>query len=76
LLGQRINNCDIRSVLGEGGMGKGHLADHPFSGRQVAVKILRRSLAESAAPVEARELLEPESLADRLARGPAARAGF
>ena len=101
MLGQRINNFEIRAVLGEGGMGTVYRADHPFSGRQVAIKVLRRSLIEDATLVarfmnEARaanairhpniidiidvgtlpdglpylmmELLEGESLADRLER--------
>jgi hypothetical protein len=45
VIGQRINNYEIRSVLGEGGMGAVYLAEHPMIARQVAVKVLHPSFA-------------------------------
>jgi len=52
LIGERINNYRIVSVLGEGGMGSVYLAEHPFMGRKAAIKVLRRELAEDSGLVE------------------------
>jgi serine/threonine-protein kinase len=41
VIGQVINNYEIKSVVAEGGMGKVYLAEHPFMGRRAAIKILR-----------------------------------
>ena len=52
MLGEVINNYEIKALLGEGGMGAVYLAEHPFIGRRAAIKILRRDLAQDAAMVE------------------------
>ena len=52
LIGERINNYEVVSVLGEGGMGAVYLATHPFMGRKAAIKVLRRELAEDPGLVE------------------------
>src|SRR4051794_17443436 len=45
MIGLKINNYEIKSLLGEGGMGAVYLAVHPFLGRRAAIKILRKELA-------------------------------
>jgi tRNA A-37 threonylcarbamoyl transferase component Bud32 len=52
VLGTRINNYQIVSLLGEGGMGAVYLAEHPLIGRKAAIKILRQELAEDPQLVE------------------------
>jgi serine/threonine-protein kinase len=52
LIGERVNNYEVRSVLGEGGMGAVYLAEHPFMGRKAAIKVLRPELAQDPALVE------------------------
>ncbi|HSY38573.1 MAG TPA: serine/threonine-protein kinase [Polyangia bacterium] len=52
LIGERINNYEVVSVLGEGGMGAVYLALHPFMGRKAAIKVLKRELAEDPGLVE------------------------
>jgi len=52
LIGERVNNYQIISLLGEGGMGAVYLAEHPFMGRKAAIKVLRREFAEDANLVE------------------------
>jgi hypothetical protein len=52
VIGERINNYEVRSILGEGGMGAVYLAEHPFMGRKAAIKVLRRELAEDRGLVE------------------------
>jgi serine/threonine protein kinase len=51
LIGRKINNYEIISLLGEGGMGSVYVAEHPVLGRRVAVKMLRREFAEDPALV-------------------------
>ncbi len=53
MLGSRLNNYELVSLLGEGGMGIVYLARHSYMGRKAAVKILRP------------ELLHDRSLVDR-----------
>jgi serine/threonine protein kinase len=40
LLGTHIGNYRVSSVLGEGGMGRVYLAEHPAIGSRVAIKVL------------------------------------
>jgi serine/threonine-protein kinase len=44
VLGLRLNNYELVSLLGEGGMGMVYLARHSYMGRKAAVKILRPEL--------------------------------
>jgi serine/threonine protein kinase len=60
VIGQRINNYEIRALLGEGGMAAVYLAEHPFIGRQVAVKLLHPSVTK-APDVVARFLNEAKA---------------
>ncbi len=52
MLGQRINNYEILSQIGEGGMGTVYLARHPYIDRKAAIKVLRPSLAKDATLVQ------------------------
>ena len=51
LVGTRINNYEVKSLLGEGGMGAVYVAEHPMIARKVAVKVLKREFAENQALV-------------------------
>jgi len=46
LLGQKVGNYKIKSQLGKGGMASVYLAENPIIGREVAIKVLARHLAE------------------------------
>ena len=46
MIGLRLNNYEIMSVIGEGGMGTVYLARHTFTGRKAAVKLLHPQLAQ------------------------------
>jgi len=46
VIGLRLNNYEIDSVIGEGGMGTVYLARHTFTGRKAAVKLLHPRLAQ------------------------------
>ncbi len=52
MIGERINNYEVRSIVGEGGMGAVYLAEHPFMGRKAAIKVLRPELAQDRGLVE------------------------
>lgn len=41
MIGLRLNNYEIVSILGEGGMGTVYLARHTYMGRLAAIKLLR-----------------------------------
>ncbi len=45
MIGKHINNYEVVSLLGEGGMGTVYLALHPIMGRKAAVKVLKPELA-------------------------------
>jgi serine/threonine protein kinase len=51
VIGQKINNYEVRSLLGEGGMGSVYVAEHPVLGRRAAVKVLRPEYAVDASLV-------------------------
>ena len=46
LVGQKIGNYEIVSLLGKGGMGEVYVARHPVLNRTVAVKVLSRALSD------------------------------
>ena len=46
VIGLRLNNYELVSILGEGGMGAVYLARHTFTGRKAAVKLLHPQLAQ------------------------------
>jgi len=45
VIGRHINNYEVVSLLGEGGMGTVYLALHPIMGRKAAIKVLKPELA-------------------------------
>ncbi len=45
MIGKHINNYEVVSLLGEGGMGTVYLAVHPIMGRKAAIKVLKPELA-------------------------------
>jgi serine/threonine protein kinase len=45
VIGKHLNNYEVVSLLGEGGMGTVYLAVHPIMGRKAAVKVLKPELA-------------------------------
>ena len=51
IIGQRINNYEVRRLIGEGGMGSVYLAEHVVMGRKAAIKVLRREYSEDEAQV-------------------------
>jgi serine/threonine-protein kinase len=46
VIGTKVNNYELVSLLGEGGMGAVYVAQHPFLGRKAAIKVLRPELAQ------------------------------
>ena len=46
MIGLRLNNYEVVSLLGEGGMGTVYLARHTFMGRRAAIKFLRPELLQ------------------------------
>ena len=52
MIGTRINNYEVLSLIGEGGMGNVYLARHPLIGRGAAIKVLHLELATDRNLVE------------------------
>ncbi|HUH02686.1 MAG TPA: serine/threonine-protein kinase [Kofleriaceae bacterium] len=63
LIGLTIGNYQIKSKLGEGGMGSVYLAVHPLIGKQVALKVLHQEFASNR-DVVARFFTEAKSVND------------
>lgn len=51
LLGQSVGPYRLLSLLGEGGMGRVYLGEHPLIGRKAAVKVLAPAIATDAEAV-------------------------
>jgi serine/threonine-protein kinase len=47
MVGKKINNYELRELVGDGAMGVVYLAEHPVLRRRVAVKLLKRMYLES-----------------------------
>jgi serine/threonine protein kinase len=47
MIGQNISNYEVKSLLGEGGMGTVYLGEHVKLGRQVAIKVLLPHLVKN-----------------------------
>src|SRR5262245_10208582 len=47
LIGQKVGNYQIKSKLGEGGMGAVYLGEHPLIGKRVAIKVLLEEFASN-----------------------------
>ncbi|MCG5055428.1 MAG: serine/threonine protein kinase [Myxococcales bacterium] len=45
-VGRKVNNYNVVSLLGVGGMGAVYVAEHPFIDRKVAIKVLKREHTE------------------------------
>jgi serine/threonine-protein kinase len=51
MIGKKVNNYELREVVGDGAMGVVYLAEHPVLRRRVAVKLLKRHFLESPSVV-------------------------
>ena len=49
MIGKKINNYELRELVGDGAMGVVYLAEHPVLRRRAAVKLLKRQYLESPA---------------------------
>ena len=47
MIGKKILNYEIKSLIGEGGMGNVYLGEHTSIGRKVAIKVLKPELANN-----------------------------
>jgi eukaryotic-like serine/threonine-protein kinase len=47
LIGSRIGNYEVKSKIGEGGMGAVYLGEHPLIGKKVAIKVLLPELVNN-----------------------------
>ncbi len=63
MIGQTISNYEIKSILGEGGMGVVYLAEHIKLGRKVAIKSLHVQFLNSA-EIRARFINEAKMMAE------------
>ncbi len=62
LVGKRVGNYVVASLLGSGGMGEVYLAEHPQIGRKVAIKVLASELLTTA-QLASRFLAEAKAVA-------------
>jgi eukaryotic-like serine/threonine-protein kinase len=47
MIGKKVGNYEIKSKLGEGGMGAVYLGEHPMIGKRVAIKVLLEEFASN-----------------------------
>jgi len=52
VIGNKVNNYEIKRLLGEGGMGAVYLAEHPILNRKAAVKVLKPEFATNTELVQ------------------------
>ena len=52
VIGHKVNNYEIKRLLGEGGMGAVYLAEHPILNRKAAVKVLKPEFAANTELVQ------------------------
>lgn len=45
MIGQNVNNFEVRDLIGQGETGWVYLAQHPIIGRKAALKILKREFS-------------------------------
>ena len=46
MIGQNVNNFEVRDLIGQGETGWVYLALHPIIGRKAALKVLRREFCQ------------------------------
>jgi eukaryotic-like serine/threonine-protein kinase len=51
-IGREVGSYQLVEILGQGGMGKVYRAQHPFIGKQVAIKLLKAELSEQPEAVQ------------------------
>ena len=52
LIGTMVGEYRVKRVIGEGGMGTVFAGEHPLIGKEVAIKVLKRSLSDDSDVVE------------------------
>jgi serine/threonine protein kinase len=52
VIGHKVNNYEVKRLLGEGGMGAVYLAEHPILNRKAAVKVLKPEFAANTELVQ------------------------
>ncbi len=63
MIGTQILNYQVKSLLGEGGMGIVYLAEHVKLGRKVAIKVLHAHLASNES-IRTRFMNEAKTMAE------------
>jgi serine/threonine-protein kinase len=51
VIGQNVNNFEVRDLIGQGETGWVYLAHHPIIGRRAALKVLRREFCQDEATI-------------------------
>ncbi len=51
MIGQNVNNFEVRDLIGQGETGWVYLAQHPIIGRKAALKVLRREFCQDEATI-------------------------